>query len=128
MANQQGYLFAVHSKRPSEVFVGLGGFKLIYPLVERVVKSNLVTLGRSKPAAILSMVFLLLRTLAHCEPQHIKSLFRKRNLIPLLRFCLLRIGKHGMMTQELLIEVKNVLRKNVLATVRFIPVKQSSHL
>ena len=38
---EQGHLAAVHTIRPHQTFVGLGGYKLMYPLFEKSLSSNL---------------------------------------------------------------------------------------
>lgn len=110
---------AVHSKRPSEVLVGLGGFKQMYPLVESIVKSNLTSsMGVNAPGLLLKWVFIILNTYLECEPAHIKDLFETKNLIQVLRYVLLRIGKYKMISQDLLAEVTNVVRKAILVRQR----------
>lgn len=42
-ACEVGHLSAVHQIRPNQTFVGLGGFKLMYPLFERSLASNLLS-------------------------------------------------------------------------------------
>ena len=76
----------------SDVFVNLGGFKNLYPLVESVIESNLIKLDKLKPGKILSWVFVLLNSLMHAEPTHINKIFKTRNLLMILKFILLRIG------------------------------------
>ena len=49
MLNKQGHLVAVHCKRASEVFVGVGGFKNFYPLIDRIKTSNILEVNRAKP-------------------------------------------------------------------------------
>ena len=99
---QQGNLVAVHSKLPSEVIVGLGGFKNMYPLVHFITSSNLLEVGRSKPGQLLSMILVILNSLLHEEPIHLKNLVKKRNLFDLIKYCLYKINKHNMITQELI--------------------------
>lgn len=55
-----GYFTAVHHKRTSDVLVGLGGFTNMYPLIEKVLKSNLAELGKEKPSNIFAFVFKIL--------------------------------------------------------------------
>lgn len=91
----------------------------MYPLIEKVIKSNLAELGRGKPAVILSQIFRILGSLLDQEPTHIEVQMRKRNLISLLRYSILRTGKYQMVTQELLVDVKNIVKKNILSQVSF---------
>ena len=124
LANQKKNLAAVHSRIPSEVFVSIGGFKNMYPLVENVIKSNLYRLNCCKPGEILKWVFIILNSLLHSEPAHVNFNFRSRNLLMTLKFILLKVGMQQMITSELLTEVKNIIKKNVLARFRFIEVNQ----
>ena len=41
MLNKHDYITAVHSRRTSEVFVAIGGFKNMYPIIAKIFKSNL---------------------------------------------------------------------------------------
>jgi hypothetical protein len=56
---------------PAEVFMCLGGFKNLYPLVDNILNSNLSQLSQLKPGLVLSWVFEILNTLLHTEPAHI---------------------------------------------------------
>jgi hypothetical protein len=60
--------------------------------------------------------------LLHSEPAHINNLFRQRNLLTMLKFVLLKVGQQQMITSELLNEVKNIVKKNVLARFRYIDI------
>lgn len=57
------YLMAVHAKRPSDVFIATGGFKNMYPLIDRICSSNLLEIGRSKPSLALLWIFRILQSL-----------------------------------------------------------------
>jgi hypothetical protein len=120
LANKKRSLMAVHSRIPSEVFVSIGGFKNMYPLVQNVIKSNLYKLNCCKPGEILKWLFIILGSLLHSEPAHISNLFKSRNLLMMLKFVLLKVGQQQMITSELLNEVKNIIKKNVLARFRYI--------
>ena len=100
----------------------------MYPLIDKVIKSNLLEIGRGKPAVILSQVFRILSSLLDQEPTHIEVHFRKRNLINLLRYCILRLGKYQMITQELLIDIKNIVKKNILSQVAFTGQNEKQYL
>ena len=41
-------------------------------------------------------------TLINLEPEHIENLMKKRNLMGLLRYCILKIGLNQMITAEFL--------------------------
>jgi hypothetical protein len=92
LANEKKNLMAVHSRVPSEVFVSLGGFKNMYPLVQNVIKSNLYQINCCKPGEILKWLFIILGTLMHTEPAHINNLFASRNLLITLKFVLLKVA------------------------------------
>ena len=100
----------------------------MYPLIDKVIKSNLLEISRGKPAVILSQVFRILSSLLDQEPTHIEVHFRKRNLINLLRYCILRLGKYQMITQELLIDIKNIVKKNILSQVAFTGQNEKQYL
>lgn len=117
--NKHGFICAVHSRKASEVFVGIGGFKNVYPLVDKIVKSNLNELSRSKCGHLLANIFKLLASFLNQEPSHMETLMVHRNLIPLLKYCLLKIGKYHMITQDLLAEVKNIVRLSIVSQVSF---------
>jgi hypothetical protein len=51
------------------------------------------------------------------EPQHIESLVNNCNLIPMIKYCLMKMGKYRMITPDFLVEVKKVVRTNILARV-----------
>jgi hypothetical protein len=64
-AVQAGHLCAVHSVSPSKIFVSFGGYRNIFPLVDKVAKSNLrdLSVNRTKPGQILKWVFRILNTM-----------------------------------------------------------------
>jgi hypothetical protein len=105
----------VHHRKPSEVFVGIGGFKNMYPLIGKLVKSNLLSLDKQKPGHIFSLIFKLLSTFINLEPQHMEDLMLKRNLIDFLQYFIIKIGQNQMITSELLSELKSVVKSNLLA-------------
>lgn len=110
----------MHCRKASDVFVAIGGFKNLYPLVGKVVKSNLLELGRGKPGHIFSLFFKILGSFLNQEPEHMMNLMDNRNLIGLLRYCMLKIGKYQMVTQELLSDVKNIIKQSTLSQVTFV--------
>lgn len=61
------------------------------------------------------MTFVILNSLIHEEPVHIKNLVKKRNLFDLIKYCLYKINKQGMLSLELIQELKNVVKKNIIA-------------
>jgi hypothetical protein len=122
LAVQQKVLGAVHQRIPAEIFTCLGGFKNIYPLVDNVVKSNLADLGQLKPGLIMSWVFILLNTMLHTDPAHIQTMVKSRNLMMTLKHILLTLGRKQLLTVDLINQVKNVIKKNVLSRYRFIKV------
>ena len=71
LAVQQKVLTAIHQRSPAEIFTCLGGLKNLYPLVDNVIKSNLVSLNQTKPGLILTWFFIILNTLLHTDPAHI---------------------------------------------------------
>jgi hypothetical protein len=107
---------------PSEVFTCLGGFKNFYPLVDNVIKSNLSSLCLIKPSQILQWVFIILNTLLHSEPTHIASFVKSRNLMMILKLILLNLGVKNMISVDLITQVKNIIKKNVLSRIRFVKV------
>jgi hypothetical protein len=98
----------VHSIRPHQTFVGLGGFKLMYPLFEKSWGSNLNIYQKSE---IWKYLFKILRTMMNIEPAHIHRLFKNKNLIDILKYCLIRSGqpKCNLLTKELLSEVMKII-------------------
>ena len=61
------------------------------------------------------MMLVILNSFLHEEPIHLKNLVKKRNLFDLIKYCLYKINKHNMITQELIQELKNVVKKNIIA-------------
>ena len=61
LMHQAGHLVALKTYRATEVFEGLGGFKLMYPLIHLIMKSNLRELDIERPAmmsgSLLAKVF-----------------------------------------------------------------------
>ena len=122
LAYQQRVLTSVHARMPAEVFMCLGGFKNLYPLVDNVLNSNLSQLDPLKPGLILSWVFEILNTLLHTEPAHICSLVKTKNLLMTLKMMLLELGAKQMLSVDLVTHVRNIIKKNVLARFRFVEV------
>lgn len=75
-----------------------------------------------KPGQILSWVFVVLNTLLHANPDHIDTLVQKRNLMMTLKLIMLNLGTKKMISVELLNQVKNIIKKNVLSRFRFVKV------
>ena len=42
------------------------------------------------------------------------TLVKKRNLFDMLKYCLYKIHKNGMMSFELIQEMKNIVKKNIV--------------
>ena len=61
------------------------------------------------------MILVILNSFLHEEPVHIKNLVKKRNLFDLIKYCLYKINKEGMLSWELIQELKNVVKKNIIA-------------
>jgi hypothetical protein len=89
----------------------------MYPLVSKIVKSNIQDLGRGMPGHILSQVFKLFNTFINLEPEHIETLMQKRNLIWLIKYCILKIGTNRMITSNFITEVKNIIRNSQIVQV-----------
>ena len=60
--NRAGYLYAAHFRRPSEIFVCFGGFKLCLPILKSV-KHISTTSTKRQSMLIFVKVFKLLNTL-----------------------------------------------------------------
>ena len=93
MLQKHGYICAAHCRKASDFLVGLGGFKNMYPLVPKLINSNILELGRSKPGQIFSQYFKIMSTLISQEPQHMQYLKEKRNLTQLVKYALIQMGK-----------------------------------
>ena len=61
--NKQGHLRAVHCKRSSDVFVCIGGFNNLLPIFDKIRKSNLLDVARTKPGQIIGKIFKILNSL-----------------------------------------------------------------
>jgi len=72
--NQAGSLCIVHNKPPVEILVNLGGFKNMYPLVEKVLDSNLYELGSHAPGRILKIFFQILRAFLNQYPSNVDQM------------------------------------------------------
>lgn len=70
----------------------------MYPVIAKIIKSNLKDIDKEKTSVVLSTVFKILMALLLYEPAHINYLMTKRNLISILRYCILKIGKYKMIT------------------------------
>ncbi len=60
---KNGYLCAVHCRAASEYFVAIGGFRNMYPLVTKILNSNIASIGNTKPGILFSQLFKILATL-----------------------------------------------------------------
>ncbi|CDW75265.1 beach domain-containing protein [Stylonychia lemnae] len=98
-AIELNFITAIHAIRPHQTFVGLGGFKLMYPLFEKSLQSNLSKFQKSD---IWKNLFKILRTLMNVEPGHVSRLFRNKNLIEILKYCLIRGGLQNILTRDLI--------------------------
>lgn len=123
-----GFLTAVHHQRTSDVLIGLGGFKILYPLFEKVLKSNLAGLGREKPSIIFGQIFKILLVFLNQEPGHIDYLYQEQRLLPLLNYVLIKIGKRGLVTSSLITSVKSILKHSIAAQARIVNGKLQSTL
>lgn len=61
--NKQGHLCAVHCKRSSDVFVCIGGFNNLLPIFDKIRKSNLLDVARTKPGQVIGKIFKILNSL-----------------------------------------------------------------
>ena len=113
LLQKQGYICALHQCRTSSVFVGIGGFKNMAPIIYKVLKSNLRDLGEDKAGRIFSYVFRVLSSLINLEPAHVETLMRSRNLINMLKYGIYKIGVSGMITADFLTDLKNIVRNNI---------------
>ena len=91
----------------------------MYPVVDYITKSNLFEVGRTKPGQLLSLLFVILNSFLHEEPTHLINLVKKRNLFDLLKYCLYKIQKNSMMSLELIQEMKNIVKKNIVVQVYY---------
>jgi hypothetical protein len=113
---QFGSLSAIKAYRAVEVFEGLGGWKNMYPLVHKIIKSNLKEdFGAAKAGKLLSKVFQILESLLLERPEHIQTIMNQRNLFGLLRHCLNEIGKEGLITKDVLVRLTRVVTNNIMA-------------
>ena len=83
----------------------------MYPLITKILNSNLLELDRYQPGHLFSQIFKILITFINYEPQHMDELTEKNNLIELLRYFIFKIGKKEMITGELVSEIKSVLKQ-----------------
>ena len=60
-------------------------------------------------------MFRVLGSLLNQEPEHIELLWRRKNLLDMLRYALIKIGKSQMMGPSVVEALKNVL-KNCIVT------------
>jgi hypothetical protein len=79
----------------------------MYPVFDKSLNSNLEADDKS---AIWKQMFRILRTLMNVEPSHINRLYKGRNLLDILRYCLRKAGKHEIITKELLNEIYNIVK------------------
>ena len=94
------HLATIHAVRPHDTIVVLGGFKLLYPIFERSMQSNLTLFQK---ADIWIYLFKVLRTFLNIEPLHILRLFKNKHLIESIRSCIIRGGQtYNLITKELL--------------------------
>ena len=99
-----GHLATVHAIRPHDTLVVLGGFKMLYPLFERSMQSNL---SSRQKAEIWYLLFKILRTFLIIEPSHVLRLYKNKHLLSTIRSCLIRAGTHShqLLTKNMLSEV-----------------------
>lgn len=97
----------VHSVKPHEVIEVLGGFKLLYPIFEKSLHSNLSSQNK---ADIWKHLFKVLRTFLNTDAAHVIRIFKNKHLIESLKSCIIRAGKANLITRDLLVEIINVAR------------------
>ena len=68
---------------------------------------------------VFEYVFRVLSSLLNQEPEHIELLWRRKNLLDILKYALIKIGKSQMMGPSVVEELKNVL-KNCIVTQVFV--------
>jgi len=88
--------------------VGLGGFKLMYPLFEKSLSSNLESAQKSQ---IWIYLLKILRIMMNIEPGHIYRLYKNKNLISILKYCFMRAGhsKPNLLTKDFLQQVMKIV-------------------
>lgn len=102
------HLGCIHRVLPHETIVVLGGFKMMYPLFEKSMHSNLNFAQKSE---IWRHIFRIMRTLMNIEPAHILRLHKNKQLISTLKSCLIKGGmSHKLLTKDLISELLNILR------------------
>jgi hypothetical protein len=78
----------------------------MYPVFEKSLNSNL---GPIEIASIWKTLFKILRNLLNVESAHVDGLFRNRYLVDILKLNLVKAGKRGIITRDLLSELFSIL-------------------
>jgi hypothetical protein len=79
----------VHTVKPYEILEALGGYKLLYPVFEKSLSSNL---EQTQKADIWKHLFKVLRTFMNTDPGHVLRMYRNKHLIESLKSCIIRAG------------------------------------
>ena len=86
---QINHLATVHRVRPHEVISVMGGFRILFPIFEKSLHSNLSSVQK---ADIWRYLFKILRTFLSVDPQNMLRLFKHKHLVEGLRSCIVRGG------------------------------------
>jgi hypothetical protein len=102
------HLATVHVIKPQDTIVVLGGFKMLYPIFDKSMRSNLSLVQK---ADIWKHLFMILKTLMNVEPSHVNRLFKGKYLLQTLRSCIMRWGlTQQYITKDLLDEVLKIAK------------------
>jgi len=101
------HMAAVHSVKSYEILEVLGGYKLLYPVFEKSLQSNLPP---HQKAEIWKYLFKILRTFMNTDPSHVLRLYKNKFLIESLKSCVIRAGLDNLLTKELLVEIITIVR------------------
>jgi hypothetical protein len=101
------HLAAVHSVKPYEILEILGGYKLLYPVFEKSLQSNLPP---HQKAEVWKYLFKILRTFMNTDPSHVLRLYKNKLLIESLKSCVIRAGLKNLLTKDLLVEIITIVR------------------
>lgn len=75
--------------KPHEIIENIGGYKLLYPVFEKSLHSNLPP---HQKADLWKLLFKILRTFMNTDPGHILRLYKNKHLIETLKSCVIRAG------------------------------------
>ena len=79
----------------------------MYPLFEKSLDSNM---SKAQKSHVWKHLFRILRTLMNVEPSHVHRLYKNKNLIDILKYCLIRGGQKGILTKELIQDVLKIFQ------------------